>query len=725
MIRRLILRALVTLIICTQFAQPSRAASEEASASPSLIVDGLRLTLWEPGESYQGGKQFDPRMDKPVRVWRGGASLQEVLAELGQQTSIGLGLWPPGTDEPRVPVTLFLNPQRPPSLREVMAQLMWLTRCAFAWSETTDGKAYYLLSTSVGEGAKGKLVAQERIEREQFRSEWQARQESVRQTASSRLEEHRSALALSEGEAIARYRGNDDALLLDLLDPSRRAALVLLTSLPADDLGQLLGGSDGLRREWSAWSPDQQAIIKQALGAGNDWPADVMIGISVGGGRAGQGFSLIARMTGRQRGRPLGRIVGLLRAGDVRGRDQIALLRLAGEIATPEQEAAARNQQREIRQEERAASQGEFSERRERALASNRSLSEATTALLSSSAVPGTDGQADLWELQEAVAKATGLHVVSDCFWPPRFGGPGMRRRAEAQAGSALEALSAASTPGAGWLAAASAGGALGPAGGRRGPGAGRPPFPGGGRGRLGGMLGDLSMEWGDAGSFLRFRTRSPDMWRGALLPSDVLARLDSWLEPAVTAPAPESPRPGDTPLRGDVEKLCWLAGRLDDLQARLGGAIPYEDPSDQKAARRQELRRATLGLIAFRLPLLRLLATLTPGQWAMARADGLRWGYDLTPDQQASDALRTLTGNVPSERVRDIVIKIGQTDARTITQRDGTQRTIPPIPAIAFSLDGELIGEVPIAASFQGRGGGLGGFAWRAGRGAPGGPPG
>lgn len=720
MMRRLVLLALVTLIICTQFAKAFAAGSSEASASPALIVDGLLLRLWDPGESYQGGSQFDPRIEEPVRFWRAGASLQEVFADFGQQTGVDLGFWPPRTDEPRLPVTLFLNPQSPPSLREAMAQLMWVTGGVFAWSETADGRAYYLLSTSVGRGAAEKLVAQDRTQRQQFRSEWQAGQESLRQTASSRLEESRSALALSQGEAIARYQGNDDALLLDLLDPSRRTALVLLTSLPAEDLDQLLGDPAGFRRKWSAWSPDEQATIRGAFGGDTDWPAEVTIRISLDRRRGAQGFALTATVPGQQRRRPLARVTGLLQRGDLRGREQIALLRLMGEVRTPEQEAAMRSRQREAREDERAVRQEQFAERREQALGSARNLSQATTALLASLYLPDTDGGAGFWELQEAVAKATGLHVVSDCFWPPRFGGPGMRRRAEAQAGSTLEALSAACTPGAGWSVAASGGGAPGPAGARWRPGAGGPGLSRGGGGPARGMLGDLSMQWGDAGSFLRFRTRSPDMWRGALLPFDVLAQLDAWLEPAVNAHAPASPRRGDTPLRDDVAKLCWLAVRLDDLQARLGGAIPYEDPNDEQAARRQELRRATLGLIAFRLPLLRLLATLTPEQWARARSDGLRWGYDLTPDQQASDALRTLTANVSSERVRDIVIKIGQTDARTITQRDGTERTIPPVPAIAVSLDGELIGQVPIAGGFQGRGGGPRGFGGRGGAGAP-----
>jgi hypothetical protein len=665
-------------------------------------------------------------MEKPIRFWRAGASLEEVFAELSRQTGVALRFWPAQTEEPRVPVTLFLNPEKPPSLREVMAQLMWVTGGAFAWSEAADGRAYYLLSTSAGRGAAERLAAQQQAQREQFRSAREARQESVREAASSQLEKSKAALALSEGEAIARYRGSNDALLLDLLDPSRRAALVLLTSLPAEDLDQLFGGSGGVTREWSAWSPDRQAIIRQALAGDDDWPAEVTISISLGRGRGEEGATVTASRPGRQRRRPLGRVTGLLRTGDLRGRDQIALLRLAGEVRTPEQAEAARRQQqetqRQARQDAVAARQQEFAERREQALASTRDLSPTATALLASLSLGETDGGTGFWELQQAVAKATGLHVVSDCFWPPRFGGPGRRGRgAGAEAASALEALSAASAPGGGWLAAAFGGGA---AGGRRGPGAGGPPSPGGG-GPGGGTLGDLSMLWGDAGRFLRFRTRSPEIWRGALLPSDVLAQLDAWLEPAVKAAAPASARPGDTPLSGDLEKLCWLAGRLDDLQARLGGAIPYEDPSDEKAARRQGLRRATLGLVSSRLPLLRLLATLTPEQWASVRAEGLRWGYDLTPDQQASEALRMLTANLPSERISDIVIKIGQTEARTFTGRDGTEQTIPPVPAITFSLDGETVGQIPTAGGFGGPGGRSGGFGARGGRGGPGGPPG
>jgi len=712
MMRRVIPRILLSLLVFVasglQCRRLSAATPPSDPSAPMLVIDGLLLTPWLPGESYQGGEQFDERLEKPVRFWRAAAPLQDVFTDLSGQTGVSLSFWPPQTDEPRVPVTLYLNPQKPPSLREVMAQLAWVTGCAFALSDGVDGRAYYLLGTSAGRGVAEKLSSQQQAQQEQFRAAWQTRQDTQREDASRQLTETKAALALSDGEAIARYRGKNDALLLNLLDHPRRAAVTLLAGLPDDDVGQLLNGSGGLTRDWSGWSPDQQAAIKQALSADENWPAEVTITITVDPMRGG---ALTAHAPGQQRRRPVGRVTGLLSSGDVTGRNQIALLRLVGEIQTPEQEDAVRKQQQDARQADRAAQQEQFAQRRVEALAATRTLSEGKAKLLTSLSLPDLDGSADLWKLQEAVAKATGLHVVSDCFWPPRFGGP--RQRNVEKVTNTLEALSSACAPTAGFP---------GPGfGGGRGPGGGAPgPGPGGGGAT------DLSVRWGDAGTFLRFRSQSPDMWRGALLPADVLAQLDAWLEPAVSASSSAAPPPGDTPLSSDLEKVSWLAGRLNDLQARLGGTIPYEDPSEPKGARRQELRRGALAQIAFTMPLLRLLASFTLEQWARARADGLRWGYDLTPDQQASDGLRGVASSVSTDRVKDIVIKIGQTEARTFQQRDGTPGTIPPVPAVTFSLDGAQINQVPLGGGFRGFGGGPGGGGpgggGPGGRGGPGG---
>jgi hypothetical protein len=600
MMRTLVPAVLVSLVICLQLGRTPSAESGQSPAGPLLVIDGLLLTPWEPGESYQGGEQFDSRLEKLVQFWRAAAPLQDVFADLRLQTGVRLDFWPPQADEPRVPVTLYLNPQKPASLREVMAQLSWVTGCVFAYNDGVEGRGYYLLASSTERGAGEKLAAQEQAQREQFRTAWQERQEAERQAALAELEESRAALHLSEGEAIAHYRGSNDALLLNLLDPSRRAALTLLAGLPDDDVKQLFSGSGGFSREWSAWSPDQQAFIKQALGPNEDWPGDVTISISVGS-RA-LGGALTASVPEQERRRPLGRATGLLSSGDLRGQDQIALLRLAGEVKTPEEETAARQQQREALQAERTARQEQWAQQREQEMAAGRSLTPARETLLVSLSLSGAESGSRLWKLQEAVAKATGLHVISDCFWPPRFRAPG--RGGAAQAGSALDQLSAASASGfSGFAPPAGRGGA----GSRGGP---------GGRGGMFGRGGDFAgggtegwgMQWGDAGTFLRFRSQSSAMWRAALLPADVLAQLDAWLEPAVSATSRESPERGESPLSGDIERMSWLAGRLDDLQVRLGGEIPYEDPSDQKAARRQELRRATLFQVASRLPLLRLL---------------------------------------------------------------------------------------------------------------------
>ena len=701
MTRGLVVPLSALLLFCSGVAGSVAAEPGTTPQTATITFGDFSLTPWRPSDSYQGGAQFDSRLDTPVKVWRAGIPLRDLFADLTRQTGVGFDFWPPGTDDARVCVTLYLNPQQPPSLRAVIAQLSWVTGCAFACADGPgDTRSYYLLGTSIAQGAAEKLAAQAEARREQLRGDFQARRDADRETAAAALAESRSALGLSRDEAVVRYRGVNDALLLNLLDPSRRAALALITALPEADTEDLLSGQPGmLSREWSEWSADQQAALKQALGLEQNWPQTDTVYIMVGMGRGG---SVTAMVRGGGRPQALGRVQGLLSSGDVRGGQEIALRRLLGEINTPQQEAALRTQQQQAQDAARAARQQQRVQQTTQAQAAARTLSPERESQLASLALP--PAAANLWQLQEAVATATGMDVISDCFsLPTGPSGRRFRRRNDMPSApaNALDALSVA--------CAGRPGGPGGP-GGRfgRGPG-----------GDLGGQGGELGLVWGDAGSFLRFRSQHPDIWRGAMLPADVQAQLDGWFEPYLgraTAPPPAS----NTPLAGDIEKMSWLAGRLNDLQVELGGAVIYEDPADPMGSRRQAMRRATLQQLAMRLPLMRFLATFTPDQWARVRAEGLRWGYDLTPDQQSADISRMVTGAVPDGRLKDVVIQISEAEAQTIEQRDGTKRTIPAGPVLRFTLDGKPINEMRLDNQFGPFGMGRG---MRMGPG-PGGPP-
>lgn len=683
--------ALVLLFLICGPALAAEPASEVLAGEEASVI-------WQASQSYEGGAQADPRLDQPVQFWRPGVPLQEVLAELTRQTGVRFAFRDPGRDEPRLCVTLYLNPKEPPSLRAVMVQLAWVMNCSFAYTEPEVGsKTYYLLWSSLGEGAAQRIAAAREAQRAEFRSLRQEQQAVRQRTAAERWAEAKVALALSQDEAVARYRGADDAMLLNLLDPSRRAALSFLATLPEGVVLGLFGEDPGpISLEWSSLSADQQAALRQALGEPRPWPADGTLSISINGGRGGRGgrggggggaFSVsIQTEEGRQR---LGNLPGLFSQGDLRGREAEQLQRLLGEAATPQQREAARAQREEQREAERAAWQQEFAQRRAEAEAATRTLSPEREAQLAALTLEANASA--LWQLQEAVAKASGMNVVADCFWPPRggFGGPLGRPGGggPALAGSALDQLS---------RACLGMGGGFG---------------PGPGLGGLGGGL-DLGTEWSDAGSFLRFRARSPEIWRAALLPGEVLTQLDTWLEPSLAAESTSSGA-GTSPLGRDLEKLSWLAGRLDELQVGLGGGIPYEDPSDSLAARRQALRRSTLQQVARQMPLLRVTATFTPSQWEQVRGEGLRWS-DLTPDQKASAAQMVAGRRVPEERLEEVVLQLGETEARTFQPRGGAEMTIPSAPALKVVLEGEVVEQIP----FGGGGGPGPGGGRRGGRG-------
>ena len=109
----------------------------------AIVVCGALLALgsaggaagpvpWAPSESWEGGRQYDPRLEKTVRFWGAGMPLRDVFAGVKEQTGVEIGFWPAGDVNERVCVNLYLNPEKPPTLRELMAQLGWVMDCGFS-----------------------------------------------------------------------------------------------------------------------------------------------------------------------------------------------------------------------------------------------------------------------------------------------------------------------------------------------------------------------------------------------------------------------------------------------------------------------------------------------------------------------------------------------------------------------------------------------------------------
>jgi hypothetical protein len=196
-----------------------------------------------------------------------------------------------------------------------------------------------------------------------------------------------------------------------------------------------------------------------------------------------------------------------------------------------------------------------------------------------------------VWRIEEAVAQATGLHVVSDGLL---YASAAATPSGQARALATLEAL--CSTPARGFM---------------------RNP----------------EWEWGDAGSFLRFRTANRDVWRAAMLPQ---ATVD-WLDGEIHRFLPRSEdhaKAIDFSLTVDPEQWTRQFARLSDLQILYGARVLHGDPRDLA----EIARHATWALASqygqVGASLLRFLGGMDSAQWQLARAGKLRWPEDLTPDQ-------------------------------------------------------------------------------------------
>ena len=81
-----------------------------ATAAPAPADD---FQPWKPELSWQGGAQYDPRLEQQVKFWRAGLTLGEVFAGIEQQTGVKLDFSPPDDENARVPVNLFLRQTYP------------------------------------------------------------------------------------------------------------------------------------------------------------------------------------------------------------------------------------------------------------------------------------------------------------------------------------------------------------------------------------------------------------------------------------------------------------------------------------------------------------------------------------------------------------------------------------------------------------------------------------
>ncbi|HUU54050.1 MAG TPA: hypothetical protein VMY87_03940 [Armatimonadota bacterium] len=577
---------------------------------------GRALYLWMPAESYPAGAQYDPRLDQPVRFWRAGISLAELATEVEIQTGVAIGFWPGADENPRLRLNVFLNAEEPPTLRDLLAQLAWVTGCTFACTSPTEltDYVYYLLDSSLAGGASERwcdlkiarsFTDEDRRER--------SRQQHIAATGAM-LEELREVLRLSHNALIARYRNRNDRLLLTLLDPQRRAAAEFVCgrmSYRDDDSRWYRIGED-----WGALSEAEKALLRTAF----PWMKDVeetgQLRVSAVGAHIGRiELSVSAPVSAMKHGRATapGYVVGSSRLAaypivvidsrqDAVGLGDAAdILRLAALLgeSVPEGEEAAYV-------EAYAGSQWEAAQQREwerwcQRTAADRHLSNAAIDLLSQTEWPLDHDDHSMGEVQAAVARETGMHVVSDCFWQPA-------QRVDEEVDSAYKGLVLLCpiSP----LTDAT-----------------QPEFA-------------LGWEWADAGSFLRFRSLHRDVFRASMLPEGTIEELDRIAEPHLPAIADTADPPTELTitLPIDLPRLVAIARGLSDLQCRYGGRIAYEDPTDFAAACRVAARGALLEPFGDRYGFFRFILSLDEAQWRLAQSDrGLTCTRDLDESQIAA----------------------------------------------------------------------------------------
>ncbi len=637
--RQLLLLALLLGVVTPAWAQASGVSGPE----------GVTLSLWQPSQSYPGGTQADPRLDQPVQFWRAGLTLAEVFASVEEQTAVRISFWPPDDQNTRVRVNLYLNPRKPPSLRELMAQLQWVTDCPFSYHRPSESAepVYELLRTSIGDGVI------ERLEAEQHAASY-AREDAAaqkRRLVADRLDDYRTALSLAPKDVIARYSGRDDMLLLCLLDPSYRAATQLVCSLSTDDLASLFDGRQ-ICRAWEDWTAEQRDYLSMALGFEKSWLDKGPLKIWVAG--PDYGYLQIhpwIETTDEFPGPHGGtfRRTALVSGEEMNATEKITLRRALGEQLDEDE---AYRKIVELAQEISLQQSRRHQEDYATALRAWPSLSPDSRQKLNIIKLPRNSGASyPLWAVQEAVAAASGLNVVSDCFvQPDRTTGyalglldvnysaqqrsrseeyakvaaehkaelDAMQKRGESPSDHpALRALSKAlSTPVSAldWLISLC--------------------HPQGERPHMIELYQNdcTGFEWGDAGAFLHFRSVNRDVWRASMLPQDIIEYVDAIIADTVTSLQTDERTNGWVRPTWTLDDQVYLASRLTELQARFGGQQVYEDPTEPGTTTRSSLRRGLVWDAVSESP--RFLAALSRSQRQVLSSGGLRWA-DLTPNQQ------------------------------------------------------------------------------------------
>jgi hypothetical protein len=668
-----------------------------ASAAPTPIHLGPGQPpayAWQPNESWPGGSLADGRLGRPVRFWRAGLSLPEVFAGIEEQTGVAISVWPPTDPAARMRVTLYLNREQPPTLREVMAQLSWVTRYGFACSEG-PARRYFLLGTGEVTDVEGQWAAA------QHRREAAARQRLLLE-----LERYRAALDLSRGEAIARYRGKDDLLLLTLLDPERHGELRVLCSLSPDQLATLVEQGE------LTLTLSDRALARRAGLPGGDDESEWLVSFHMYGGGSGRGMpggtgdeagiqanfalSRESPSSQRRRGWPpgaepvdgegpspgLGGGGGMSGGGsprlpphfpivgDAGGSPEVELevRRILGEVLTEECEREFRSQAYDRWQEEsRARRERELGE----AMRAAPQLSAGARRRLEQITITWrvNTWMGPLWHLQGAVAGATGLSVISDCFeWgdrqfaDPLVLTPQARERMQAwreetrrfarehpeewhemlDAGEFLKRFPGPTlaVPVLDWLTALC--------------------YPGVQTEYVGRQLpqGAEGWEWGDAGPFLRFRSPFPEVWRGAMLPGPVERVIEESIQPYLKM-AEEGTLPKEVPFPLDLRTQAWVVSQLDGVQLRVGLSLAHDDPATAAGQLHNSLVTQVILHLSAVHSVLRFLATLRDDQWEALGQGGLNAWEDLTPEQRAAPFIAAWVQNT------------GQPEAEAATLRE------------------------------------------------------
>ena len=619
-------------------------------------AEGTSLNLWTPEDSLVGGKLYDARLDRPVKFWAPGVTLAEVFEDLRAQTGVTLTFFTPEPDA-RVRVTLYLNPDHPPALRDLLVQLAWVLDARFIVSRTGESTVYQLLSPSCSTDPLALLAREERQDAQRRHEEEQAKRTADFRQGMARLREVGATLALSREEAIARYRGSDDSLLLALLDPRRRTAAQLLLSLPEETLSEF---GQGARLRSSALTEEQKALATQVVG-----PEEFRSGVTLSGihcGVFGQGeFWLYWDLSypgpivpaGPQAGNTIIALSPVL----PRLSDEFALRGLLGETITPEVDA-------QLRQTYEERSRALHLQDRQRVRAGNAAYTRVTLTPRTSEELSALPLPLDptrkyaLWEVQQAAAKASGRHVVSDyCWQPPRDPRNTFVAETYGTPRSLLDWFTlhaVAHGPRSRWLD----------------PDEGSP--------------WSLGWDWGDAGSFLRFRSRERDLWRASFLPADLLARLDGQL--ARYLPPPGHPQAwGKTvEIALQLRDYAWAVARARPAEVRLGRHLAYESPADPLAP----VKRALRDLVMSGKPEAewRALAVLTDQQWQALHADGLRADLDLRPEQRTQ--LRLFPGEDRWNRKDPTGLLLRLTPENPLPGAPRTEAGLPPVTEVTTVFD-------------------------------------